>query len=147
MSTLSSLPSMEYVFEIDVKGEESQRIWQGTFKYKRLTLGSRLAAAKKEVYLTEEIKYLLPNEAQRYAEMIAWLRFGLVEYPDWWAKDMKFGLDIYDMNIITNLWKKTQEFEEKWDKEVFGPKEEKKSETPEEKDPKVEPKQTQEEEA
>jgi len=140
----NALPTMEWTFTIEVKGEESQKNWAGPFTYKRLTLGSRLAASKKELYLTEELKPLLAEDARKYAEMIAWLRYGLVEFPLWWSKDLKYGLNTYDMNLITELYKKIEELEAKWEEKVYGEKKEE-PKTQEEKEPKLEPKETREE--
>ena len=45
--------------------------------------------------------------------MLSWLRFGLIEYPDWW-KDSNYGLELYDVNIISEIYNKCMKFEDDW---------------------------------
>jgi len=123
MKKIVALPSMECEFEIDVQGSETDQNFKGIFKYKRLTLGKRMEAAKMKCKLSEDLK-TLPDDVLMYNEMVSELRYGIIEYPDWW-KNSNFGLDLYDVNIITALYKEIQNFENEWEEKVYKNKEEK----------------------
>jgi len=114
------LPQMSHTWTFeDLKGSETGTIHpSSTFTYERLTLGGRLKVNKMEAKLREELT-TLDNDVNLYVEMIALLRYGLTEYPDWW-KETNFGLEIYDINVITNLYLEVQKFENEWDKKVGG---------------------------
>ena len=110
------LPSMEFEFDFKAIGEETKQEFSGKFKYKRLNIKARGDALKYKAYLDEA----LPIEDDLYMlyDMISWLKFGLTEYPEWW-KDNNYGLELYDVNIITELYKIIQDFEDKWKEELL----------------------------
>lgn len=118
VAKVTKLPSMEHTFTLNVIGSETKQAFDGTFTYKRPTLGKRLEANKMEARLREE-KITLDGNVNRYVEMISYLRFGLIAYPDWW-KNSNFGLDLYDINIIIELYNECDKFEAEWDKQVKG---------------------------
>ncbi|CAK0749583.1 hypothetical protein CCP1ISM_330006 [Azospirillaceae bacterium] len=115
---VTKLPSMEHTFSISIVGSETGEVKDGTFTYKRLTLGKRMESAKMEARLREDLKSL-PMDVNLYSEMISFLRFGLIVYPEWW-KNSNFGIDLYDVNIVTGLWNEVQKFESEWEKQVKG---------------------------
>lgn len=117
MST-ATLPSMEFDFTLSVKGKETQRMFDGTFKYKRLTLGKRAEVDKMRAKLNEDM-FTLSEDVSLYNSMVSFLRYGLVESPEWW-RESNFGLDLYDINIITELYNKCMKFEAEWEAKVYG---------------------------
>jgi len=60
MSTVKTLPSMSHTFTVYVKGNETSRVYNGTFTYERLSLGGRLKVNKMEAKLKEDLKTLFP---------------------------------------------------------------------------------------
>lgn len=110
---------MSHTFTISVKGNETKKIYDGTFTYERLTLGGRLKVNKMEAKLREDLSSL-DDDVRIYVEMISFLRYGLTSYPKFW-EDSNYGLELFDVNVITTVWKETQNFEEKWDKQVNSP--------------------------
>lgn len=115
---IAKLPSMEHTFEIQTKGQESGINWVGKFKYRRPTLGAR---SKIEV-LTKRMNgdlVTIDEETRLFNEAVAHLRYTLVEYPDWW-KDSGLGVDLFDGNIVGEIYSKCMDFEMEWKKKVFS---------------------------
>lgn len=113
-----SLPSMEYNFSISLIGSETKKNYEGQFTYKRLNLKNRAESSKMRCRLNGDLT-TLEKDVGYFHEMIAWLRYGLIDYPDWW-EGCQYGLDLYDLNIIEEIYKKVMEFEDKWHNRVFG---------------------------
>jgi hypothetical protein len=110
------LPSMEFEFDFDSIGEETHQKYLGKFKYRRLNIKNRTEQIKMKVKLDESLQ--IDDELYMLFEMVSWLRFGFVSYPDWW-KENDYGLELYDINIITELYKKVNEFENNWSKQLL----------------------------
>lgn len=115
---ITTLPSMEHTFTLNVIGNETKQAFDGTFTYKRLNLGKRMEANKMEARLREE-RVTLSTDVNRYIEIISYLRFGLVAFPDWWVKS-NFGLELYDANIVVALNNECEKFENEWNKKIQG---------------------------
>jgi hypothetical protein len=114
---VTKLPSMEHTFTISVKGSETGKIFDGTFTYVRPTLGTRVEISKMEAKLREDLA-TLPIDVNAYVDMIATLRHTLKDAPTWW-KESKYGLDLYDINVINEIYKAVEKFEEEWEKSVY----------------------------
>lgn len=112
----TSLPSMEFTFNLSVKGNETKKFYDGSFTYKRLNIKSQIEASKMEERLKDQL-LTLPGDVNLTCQMLSHLRFGLIEFPEWWAKN-GYGLELYDTNVITEIYKKISEFEEEWSKKV-----------------------------
>lgn len=114
----SSLPSMECSFQISTKGEDTGTQFEGSFTYKRPNI-----KARKDIVLYNQ--RLRAGEKELTAEfdslfyMLAFLKYTLVDAPQWW-KESNDGQELYDMSPIVEIFTKTQEFEESWRKQVFG---------------------------
>ncbi len=121
---MKSLPSMEHAFSVDIIGEETQERFNGNFTYKRPSLGRRNEIEKMIVKLSEDL-FSLSDDVKFFNRMVSQLRYGLIESPEWWVKS-NYGLDLYDANVVIEIYKKVMEFETKWETEVYGKKEEKK---------------------
>lgn len=113
-----TFPSMEYAFDIQIKGEESQIVWAGKFMFRRPTLRERAAIAALEARLNMDLTTIDPD-ARALNEALATLRFTLKDYPDWW-KDTSYGDDLYDANVVIEIYNKCMEFEANWRKKVLG---------------------------
>lgn len=115
---VASLPSMEHSFSVQVKGVETGLNWVGNFKYKRPSLGARGRIDVMRANLCGDREALLP-EVIEFHEMVAYLRHTLSDYPEWW-KEANFGLDLYDGNVVSEVYAKAMEFEAEWKTKVFG---------------------------
>lgn len=115
---ITKLPNMEHTFSINVIGNETKQVFDGTFTYKRLNLGKRMEANKMEARLREE-RVTLAEDVNRYIEIISYLRFGLTVVPDWW-KNSNYGLELFDVNVVTAINNECEKFEKEWNKQIQG---------------------------
>ena len=113
-----ALPDMEHRFKVQVLGEESKINWAGDFMYRRPTLRERAQVDLLKTRLNGDLLTLDPDIVA-LNEALAYLRFTLKEYPDWW-KDTDFGGDLYDANVILEVYNKCQDFEAAWRRRVMG---------------------------
>ncbi len=116
------LPSMEYTFSISVQGDETKRYYDGQFTYKRPTLHEKAEIAKMKTRLNGDLK-TLSLDVQMFNEMSSTLFYCIKDAPDWWATTNN-GRDLYDLNVIQEIFTKSMDFEDEWSKKVWGEKKE-----------------------
>jgi len=115
--SIQSLPPMEHTFSIDLKGSETGKLFQGTFTYKRPNLKSRSEIAKTVARFNEDVK-TLDADTKVLHEIMAALKHTLVASPDWWVKSND-GFDLYDLNVIYEVYKSCSDFNAEWLKKVW----------------------------
>lgn len=113
---MEKLPPMEFSFEINKKGSSTQKVYAGKFIYKRLSIGSQGRAEVLKTQLNGDLSNV-DAEVDRLHEMLSWLRYGLIEYPSWW-RESNYGTDLYDINIVKELYDSVTDFEKKWIEKV-----------------------------
>jgi hypothetical protein len=116
--SIATLPAMEHTFTIDVRGTDTGQQFQGTFTYKRPNLRSKSNAAKLAARLNEDLKNL-DDDTKLLHSILAELRFSLVQFPEWWQKS-DFGLELYDANVIFDVYRACVDFENAWTDKVWG---------------------------
>jgi hypothetical protein len=116
--TIPTLPPMEHTFTIDVRGSDTGQQFQGSFTYKRPNLRAKSNAAKLAARLNEDLKNL-DEDTKLLHSILAELRFSLVQYPDWWQKS-DFGLELYDVNVVFDIYRACIDFENSWVEKVWG---------------------------
>ena len=112
------LPNMQFKFKIQAIGEESGLNWVGDFVYQRPTLKERAMIEVMRARLNGDLVTIDPDIAA-YNEAIAHLRWTLKETPDWW-KELDFGSQLYDANIILDIYNKCMLFEVEWKNKTHG---------------------------
>jgi len=117
-----SLPSMEHNFHILSKGNETGRHYEGEFTYHRPNLHQKAEITKMATRLDGDLKNL-PLEVHIFNEMCAVLSLCVVKAPEWWY-DSNSGRDLYDMNVLEEVYKECMVFEQEWIKKVWGNKNE-----------------------
>ena len=113
-----ALPNMEFSFSIQVMGEESGMNWVGDFKYKRPTLMDRSLIAVMRAQLNGDL-FTVDTAAQKINEALAHLKFTIFEAPEWWTES-KSGAELYDQNVILEIYNKCVEFEANWKKKIHS---------------------------
>jgi hypothetical protein len=116
MDKTYKLPQMELKFKIQTKGKETQINWAGEFMYRRPTLGERSLIENMRARLSGDLR-TIDQDVDYVNTAIAHLRYTLREYPDWW-KDTGWGLQLYDTNIVLEIYDRCIEFENDWAKKV-----------------------------
>jgi hypothetical protein len=126
-----------FSFEVDLIGEESGERFQGSFVYKRLTIGKKREVIQDQILLNGKFKSINELRAELGQEllagvegnrilssieqtnnMIAFLKHALVECPKWF-KDSNYGIDLEDTNVLAAISNKIQEFEDKRAQELL----------------------------
>ena len=118
MAKKYALPNMEHEFSIQVKGNESQLNWVGDFKYRRPSIASRGQIDVMRAKLNRDLVSIDP-ETNLTHTALAHLRFTLIDSPEWW-KDSDYGGDLYDNNVIIEIYDKCIDFEKAWSEKVHG---------------------------
>ena len=110
---METLPSLEHTFEMpNLKGKVTGRVYSGNFTFKRLSIGDKGRAEVLRAKLNGDLKSIDP-EIDILHDMLSFLRYGLILFPDWW-RECGFGLELYDINVIEFLYKEVMDFEAKW---------------------------------
>lgn len=113
------LPDMEYSFSIDVEGNTTRQKFTGDFKFLIPNNKKKAQADRYRAELNGGLDDRLDPEVLVLNYTIAYLRFSLTEVPKWW-KEKDFGYELHDFNVVNEVYKKCQEFEKNWLKEVWG---------------------------
>ena len=112
------LPQMETQWHVEVVGEESKINWVGDFVYRRPNLRERAMIDVMWKRLNGDL-LTIDEDTRYYNEATSHLRFTLKEYPEWWS-DSDYGSNIYDANVILDLYEKALAFEAKWREKTYG---------------------------
>lgn len=114
-----SLPPMELEFSLEVKGDITGKVYQGNFKYKIPNLKAKALAEKKRAELNGGMDAMLDASVLQLHFMIAYLRFSLYEVPQWW-EDNDYGYNLYDYNVVKQVFDRVEQFETDYVKAVWG---------------------------
>lgn len=109
-------PAFEYHFQLDVMGTQTKERYLGDFTYVRPNLKNMSNIAKFKTRLDDDLANLDRTIAMLHM-MVSQLRFGLTEFPKWW-EESDFGLDMYDMNVVAEIYKLCMEFEAQFEEKV-----------------------------
>lgn len=116
----AEIPDTRGHFQIVATGEMTKRQYVGEFFPKILNQKERAFVAKHLAFLNGEHAAFLDLATQNLHLMISYLRFALTApYPPFWLTS-DLGYELYDSNVIREVYNKTLEFEENWFKEVWG---------------------------
>ena len=120
---IRELPSMVHTFTIEVKGSDTGQNFQGTFTFTRPSLRVQSQIEKTEARLNEGMESI--SEDLKYIhKMVAYLKHTLSNTPEWWVKS-DHGLDLYDINVVFELWKAVTAFNNNWWDKVWSEEEKK----------------------
>jgi len=114
------LPSMEHTFSVEIKGKETNKLFAGEFTYRRPNLRQKAEIQKNATRMNGDLK-TLPDDVKIYHEMLAQMMICLVSAPDWW-RDAFDGTELYDVNIVQELYRECMLFEQQWSANVWGDK-------------------------
>lgn len=118
---LKELPLMESEFELDLKGNITGLQYKGAFKYKLPNIAKNSQISVMEARLNSGLAETLDPTTRLVHYMLSYLRFTLEEktLPEWWKKS-NYGVDLYDPNVVTELYQKCTAFEKEWELKVHG---------------------------
>jgi len=125
--SIKVLPSMEHHFTIKTKGSETGQMFEGTFTYKRPNLRKKSDIAKEKARLNGDLKNLDEDTAFLHG-ILSTLKFTISNAPEWWIK-ADLGFELFDLNVILDVYKACQDFENQWFNLVWKEEEPKKEES------------------
>lgn len=120
-----SIPDTEHSFILDLQGNLTKYRYVGDFTCKIATHKDKSSIGRHKAMLNGEFPLLDIKVAEMH-HMIAFLRYTLIKFPDWWSES-DYGFSLYDSNVVEALYDKVLAFEEKWYNQIWGvetPKEE-----------------------
>ena len=115
--SIKSLPSMEHSFSLSIKGSNTSQLWEGKFTYKRPNIGMQSEISKTAAKLNEDLKNL-DDDMKFLHRVLATLRHTIIDSPQWWI-DSGFGLELYDTNLVFEIYSAAQDFENEWYDKVW----------------------------
>lgn len=124
-SLCKKLPDMQQELFFEATGEVTRITFSGTFKCKIMNNKERILVEKMSSSLNGNIE--VPLTVSNYNYMLSYLNYSLLETPRWW-QDSDFGAELYDANVVEELYKQVLEFENSWTKSVWGDLEDEESE-------------------
>ena len=122
------LPEQTSTFTIDIIGDTTRLPFQGTFSCKILNIKDQAQVRKYLAQLNGGLENSLDIAVLQLHERIAFLRYAITDCPDFWI-NASYGYELYDVNVIEEVYKKTLEFEENWINQIWPEKSDKKNET------------------
>jgi len=123
------LPSFTKEIEINTIGNITNQEYNGKFTYKIPNTRARSNISKLEARMNEGLTLDQTTSILHY--MLAYLRFTILEdesehiLPKWW-QESDYGYDLYDTNVVTELYLECNEYENEFNEKVFGKPEESK---------------------
>ena len=119
--TTTKLPDMEFKFDINVKGNDTATVFEGHFRYRRPSLGARARIASTNARLNGDVENLKNLEIEELNYALAHLRHTLMDTPAWWEEAF-YGMELYDSNVIEEVYNKCMKFEAEWKARIHSDK-------------------------
>lgn len=115
--SIKALPSMEHTFTVSIKGSDTGQVFDGTFSYKRPNLRKNSEISKTAALLNGGIVNL-DEDTKLLHEVLAMLKHTITKSPEWWDKS-DYGYELYDANVIFDIYKECTKFEAEWRDKVW----------------------------
>ena len=114
---LLSLPSQEKSFEINIIGEDTSTKFEGEFVYRRPSLRQKSEIAVTHARAKKD-QLDLGTDMESILYITAFLKTTIVSAPKWFA-DSNGGIDLYDANVVVEIYLKCIDYEKEFKKQVF----------------------------
>lgn len=115
----TTLPDTSYEFHLSVKGNLTNLLYEGNFKFQIPNIKRRAEAEKERARLVDNLGKSLEDDTNMLFAMYGYLKHSLVDFPLWF-KESDYGMDLLDINVISELYSKCTKFELDWYSKVFG---------------------------
>lgn len=123
-----SLPKTNPFFEIkNIVGETTKQEYSGKFVCKIPNLRIQAQIDKYFRFLNGGMDATLDKRTLNLHRMASYCKFTLIEAEDWF-RDTDYGLDLYDENVLEEVYNNILEKEEEWLTSIWGDQEEKSDE-------------------
>lgn len=117
-----SIPDRAKEFEIKVKGALTGEEYEGEFKCQIPRLREQAMIAKEKAFLNAGFDATLDKAIKSLHHMVAYLKHTIKDAPDWFMQT-DYGYDLYDTNVVEEVYHSVLKLEEEWLETVWGKKE------------------------
>lgn len=119
MNKIKDLPPTEGEFIIDLEGDVTKMRFVGSFNCKIPRKKEQCLIDKHRAFLNGPSPEQLDPATLRFHHMIAYLRFTVTDSPKFW-KESDLGYEMYDANVVEDVYKRVLDFEVEWLKSLWG---------------------------
>ncbi len=113
------VPPTEETFTISIEGELTKKLYAGDFTCRIPRRKDQCMIDKHRAFLNGDVVDQLSPDTLRFHHMIAYLRYTIVDSPKWW-KESDLGYDLYDENVVKEVYDAVLKFEVNWLTAVWG---------------------------
>jgi len=114
-----TIPTRDHEFSINLQGILTKQDYEGTFKSKIPNLKAQAQMAKTKAFLNAGFEDSLDPSTKNLHHMVAYLKHTVTDGPEWFYST-DYGYDLYDMNIIEDIYQNILKAEESWLELVWG---------------------------
>lgn len=114
-----SIPDKDQEFELKVTGTLTKEKYLGTFKCRIPNLRTQAQIAKTKAFLNAGYDESLDAQAKNLHHMVSYLKHTITEAPEWFSES-ESGYDLYDVNVVEEIYRKVLGYEEAWLKKIWG---------------------------
>lgn len=114
-----SIPDRDYEFEVNVKGSITGQEYEGKFKSRIPNLRTQAMIAKTYAFYNAGFEATLDAQIKNLHRMAAYLKHTITEAPEWFMHT-DYGYDLYDENVVSEIYFKVLKYEEEWLNTVWG---------------------------
>jgi hypothetical protein len=107
---IKGFPQFEHTFDFNVQGSETKQNFMGSFTYVRPDIGTSSEIEKYKTRLDGDLANIDKGMSFLH-KMLSHLRYTFTDSPKWW-EESNFGLKLYDVNIVSELYKIVMKFED-----------------------------------
>jgi len=114
-----SLPDLDHSFSINVEGILTKKPYSGNFSCKIPNIKTQAQIAKHRAMLNGGFEEGLDVATRNMHHMVSYLRYTLTEFPKWW-EEADLGYDLFDPNVVEEVYYTVLDFEKKWYESIWG---------------------------
>lgn len=114
-----SIPEKDTEFQLKSTGALTKEKYSGTFKCKIPNLRVQAQIAKTKAFLNAGFEDSLDSQMKNLHQMVAYLKHTVTDSPDWF-RESDYGYDLFDANVVEEIYLKVLRFEEDWLEQVWG---------------------------
>lgn len=111
------LPKNEYTFQFNERGERTKKIYDGSFTVRCLLTMEDIRRVGIKLDILNGGSQTLPPGVGLLNRAFAELDIRIIKAPSWW-KDANDGRDMFDTNVILEVFNKALDAERNWDERV-----------------------------
>lgn len=113
-----SIPAKDFEFQIDVTGALTKERYHGDFKCKLPNMRIQAEIDKYRAFLNAGYDAVLDPQTKNLHKMVAYCKHVITKAPVWFY-DSDCGYDLFDVNVIQEIYDEILILEEKWIGEVW----------------------------